>query len=185
MSYLYDNFGVNARGIVNLYVNSAVGRNCSYCFVGSSYIEDKVVNDIDILVYVDTLHETVSELFNRVNQHVQSESWEFSGSMLEYHHDGKYTFEWGSYKKEIDGVIYNLIIVFDLKYYLKFSVAARYCKALHVEGIVLSKQQRINIHEIIRDNKSYTLLKKENTIVEADDLEEIKNESAILYPGFI
>lgn len=105
-----------------------------YDMVGSTYIEDKLTNDVDVLLLVPTSPAiSWNSLYN----------WRFGGSGD--HGDPRFQ----SLKRTIDGVEVNLLVTNDKLFFDNWTKAARVCFLLHQDDGVIEKRNRISIHDII------------------------------------
>lgn len=102
--------------------------------VGSTYIEDKLTNDVDVLLLVPTFPIIPWGALT---------GWAFDGSGCR----GDPRFQ--SLKKELDGVMVNLLVTNNQLFFNNWVKAAQVCFLLHQADSFLEKQDRISIHDII------------------------------------
>ena len=105
--------------------------------VGSTYISDKELSDVDVLVYAKGFD---------VNEHGLS-GWEFGGSV------GLGNDDWASWKRMhyLDGawVEVNLLLTGDKELYNQWVTAADVCRFLHLSGVQLTRGQVHGVHSLI------------------------------------
>jgi hypothetical protein len=106
--------------------------------VGSSYIMQRVNNDVDMIVaYPDFGCNDEFEVTCYLG-------WEFNGSKM---NDGT---QFVSFKTDIDGVVGNFIFVISRTEYDMFGHAADVCRLLHESGVYLDKPLRCDVHSMLR-----------------------------------
>lgn len=102
--------------------------------VGSTYIEGKLTNDVDVLLLVPTASIIPWGALT---------GWSVDGSGSR----GDPRFQ--SLKKELDGIPVNLLVTNDQLFFNNWVKAAQVCSLLHQSDSFLEKQNRISIHDII------------------------------------
>jgi len=102
--------------------------------VGSTYIEDKLTNDVDVLLLVPTFPLIPWDALT---------GWAFDGSGSK----GDPRFQ--SLKKEVDGVVVNLLVTNNQLFFNNWVKAAQVCFLLHQDDGVIEKRNRTSIHDII------------------------------------
>ena len=134
----------DAKRIVADALTSAYLTAESMELVGSSYITDKLDSDLDILCYVP-----VGENQLRVSC-MTFPGWAYGGSVGENGEDN-----WGSWKKYVPGVgEVNMLVTTDKTYYQAWLTSAEVCRLLHLRGILIPRDVRVSIHNIIMDNST-------------------------------
>jgi hypothetical protein len=106
--------------------------------VGSTYIKDKDSSDVDILVLDESM--SLEEQF--------FEGWAYGGSV------GAGNDHWMSWKRTVDGVEVNMLLVTDKTYFDLWLTAAEVCRFLHLQGCDVKSATVHGIHEIIMDDST-------------------------------
>lgn len=105
--------------------------------VGSTYIRDNTESDVDILVHTPDIDLDCA---------VFGADWEYGGSV------GMGNDHWMSWKRNVDGVDVNMLLVNDRLYYDQWLTAAEVCRFLHLKGHSIPSCDVHGIHEIIMDD---------------------------------
>lgn len=122
-------------------ISNALGvdiETLRYEIVGSTYISDKVTSDVDILVF-DPSRMLEEELFD---------GWAYGGSV------GIGNDNWMSWKRTVDGVEVNMLLVTNEAYFNSWLTAAEVCRFLHLQGYNLRSASVHGVHEIIMDDST-------------------------------
>lgn len=122
-------------------ISEALGVNIdTYCndVVGSTYIRDNSASDVDILVLVPNVR-LEEEHFD---------GWAYGGSV------GMGNDHWMSWKRTVDGVEVNMLLVGNRQYYDDWLTAAEVCRFLHLQGYAVNTGTVHGIHEIIMDDST-------------------------------
>lgn len=107
--------------------------------VGSSYISGRQDSDVDILVF----HPELTYL-----EELGFDGWAYGGS------GGEGNDQFASWKKEVDGVLVNMLLTASDTYFLCWTQAAEVCRLLHLSGVSIDKATVIRIHNILMDGSS-------------------------------
>lgn len=128
-------------------VVNALTDNYGWCkgpyelhIVGSTYIRDRTDGDVDILTY----HESFDV------DAMSFSGWLYGGSAGLCPDNNK----WMSWKKIVNGVEVNMLIVGDKAYRNQWLTAAEVCRFLHLKGVALPSPVVHGVHEIIMDDST-------------------------------
>lgn len=108
--------------------------------VGSTYISDRVDSDVDVLAY----HESFDI------EAMTFSGWAYGGSNGLCPDNDK----WMSWKKHVNGVTVNMLIVNDKAYRNAWLTAAEVCRYLHLKGHAVPACDVHGVHEIIMDDSA-------------------------------
>lgn len=112
--------------------------------VGSSYITGQITGDIDVLVLIPEAYGGVDT--------IGFDGWTYGGSLDEG------TDVWGSWKQYFNYIgDVNMLVTFSDKYFYSWLKAADTCRFLHKRGFVLSRAERVGIHNILMDDSTADL----------------------------
>ena len=108
--------------------------------VGSTYIKGTEDSDVDVLVYTPTVSPSEA-VFS---------GWTYGGSggSIEFDNPDKF----GSWKREVGGVVVNLLLTGSEAYYDAWLTAAEVCRFLHLQGVPLTRGTVHGVHEIVMDD---------------------------------
>ena len=106
--------------------------------VGSTYIKDNDKSDVDIIV--------LDESFDR--ECMGFPGWAYGGS------SGMGNDHWMSWKRQVDGVEVNMLLVADKAYFDSWLTATEVCRFLHLQGYNLKSASVHGVHEIIMDDST-------------------------------
>lgn len=104
--------------------------------VGSTYIKHRPDGDIDVLVLSDTCPDEA-----------HFPGWIYGGSGAMRGPDNPDMF--GSWKRTVQGVEVNLLLVSGETYFRRWLDAAEVCRFMHLKGVPLTRGLVHGIHEII------------------------------------
>lgn len=111
--------------------------------VGSSYIVDRTDSDIDVLVLLN--QRACMGL-----EQLVFDGWGYGGS-VGVDADGK----WMSWKKHtLEAGEVNILVTYDETYFHAWMTSAEVCRYLHLRGIVVPREERVAIHNIIMDDST-------------------------------
>lgn len=116
-----------------------------YKFIGSTYIFNRLGNDIDIVAFSKN-HNYIDFVKN---------DFEFGGS-FRYASPEKVDIDdsWHSWKKPLGNTFVNIILTTDKEYFKKWITACEVCKYIVMSGGHIEKHVVHGIHAIIMDNSS-------------------------------
>ena len=106
--------------------------------VGSTYIKDNDKSDVDIIV--------LDESFDL--ECMGFPGWAYGGS------SGMGNDHWMSWKRQVDGVEVNMLLVADKAYFDSWLTATEVCRFLHLQGYNLKSASVHGVHEIIMDDST-------------------------------
>lgn len=116
-----------------------------FALVGSAFICDRQDSDVDVLVLSTTSPEEAT-----------FPGWEYGGSG-QHAHIGDNEDKFGSWKRTVDGIEVNLLLVADEVYFRRWLDAAEVCRFLHLKGVLLQRGLVHGVHEIIMDDSTAEL----------------------------
>lgn len=111
--------------------------------VGSTEINGKLGEDVDVLALIQMTE-------NMYVFDIDLPNWQIGGSMLLFSVNS----DWASFKREVDGVIYNMIVTTNAVMYNQWKIAVEICKYINhllPADQFLDKGQRCAIHAMIMD----------------------------------
>jgi len=134
-------------------ISEALGKdidNFRHEVVGSTYIKGSDKSDVDMLI----LYPTRRTKGYSVNwgagdlDKLWFDGWTYGGSV------GMGNDNWMSWKRTVDGVEVNMLLVDEQPYFDSWLAASEVCRFLHLQGYDIKTGTVHGIHEIIMDDST-------------------------------